>query len=454
MTAQTYTIEAEQSLLGALMTDARCADRIDANLTASSFYREDHARIFAAIQSLRADGKPHDSLSVVDALERTGEIGKCGGMAYLVELEASVVSTAGASRHAEMIAERALRRSALAASAEISQAASNPEKSAREVVDFAQSRVMALGEQSATRAAPVHAREAIKRHVQRLQARMDGTEAPGIGSGLPDVDKRLNGGFRPGHLIILAARPGMGKTALALQIAVHCAINGITALVCSQEMPESELIDRAISLHGRIPLELMMSGQFDDDMWSRVTFASMALNDASLWLDEQSSLTLMDVRNKARRVKREQGSLGLIVVDYLQLMVGEGDNRNAEIEKISRGLKHLAKEMGVPVIALSQLSRKCEERPNKRPMASDLRDSGAIEQDADLIMTLYRDEVYHAESPYHGLAELGIVKARSGKAGGFVPLAFRGEYTRFDSMFGDWPQTESRQTNKRRGFDA
>lgn len=452
MSAPTFALEAEQALLGALMFDHRCADRIDAPIAPQSFYREDHQRIYAAIERLRGAGKPHDALSVADAIG--ADIERCGGLAYVVELAAAVTSTAGINRHAEIIAERALRRAAMAAADEIAEAAADPQRSAQDVVDFAQSKAMALGEQSVERFAPVPMVQALKRAVDRMQARYDGAAAPGLSTGFTDLDARLGGGMRPGNLIIVAARPGMGKTSFALQVALHTAMHGAASLVCSQEMAEEELSDRAIALQGRINLERIISGRLHDEDWSRMTAALAQMSEAPLWIDEQPALKLLDVRNKARRVLREHGSLGLVVVDYLQLMTGEGANRNAEIEAISRGLKQLAKEMALPVIALSQLSRECEKRPNKRPMASDLRDSGAIEQDADVILTLYRDEVYHAESAYQGLAELGVIKCRSGRAGGFVPLVFQGECTRFESMArGEWPQQEQGASKRKRGFD-
>lgn len=453
MSVPIFSVEAEQALLGALMLDPSAADRIEASLVSASFYREDHGRIWAVIQRLRGEGKPHDSLSVCDALG--GDLERCGGLAYVVELEASTASSAGIKRHAEIVAERAMRRAAMAVSAEIAEAANDPQRSAREVVDLAQARVMALGQQASQKFTPVTMREALSRTVKRLQARIDGRVEPGLATGFVDLDRRMNGGLRAGQLIVLAARPAMGKTSLAVQIAAHAALHGTPALVCSQEMAEAELMDRMVALRGRIPLSAVLSGQMSDDEWSRVTAASGELLDAPLCIDEQPALNLLDVRSKVRKVARECGRLGLLVIDYLQLMVGDGANRNAEIEQISRGLKQLAKELGVPVIALSQLSRKCEERPNKRPMASDLRDSGAIEQDADVILSLYRDEVYNPDSPHKGTAELGVIKCRNGRSGGFVPLTFIGEFTRFESFAGEWAaeQQSAGRQGRRRAFD-
>ena len=271
-----------------------------------------------------------------------------------------------------------------------------------------------------------------------------------MGTGFPDFDRRLNGGFVEGSLVILAARPGMGKTAFALQIAHHFAINGRTALVCSQEMQSTQLIDRAIALAGRVSLGKVLDGTMDDDEMSRYNRAIGELHDAPLILDEQGSLRLDDVRRKARKVKAKHG-LSLVVIDYLQLMTGDGENRTREVTQITGGLKSLAKELRIPIIALSQLNRKVEERPNKRPVAADLRESGSIEQDADVIAYLYRDEYYNDQSPYKGLAELGMLKNRQGDPNGFVPLTFRGEFTRFDSMFGAWP-SENSDRPKKRGF--
>ncbi|MCP5311820.1 MAG: replicative DNA helicase, partial [Zoogloeaceae bacterium] len=288
-------------------------------------------------------------------------------------------------------------------------------------------------------------------HIDRIEQRWSGVTA-GLMTGLPDLDRRIPGGMSEGDLIILAGRPGMGKTTLAMNIAEFVAGEGIPVGVCSQEMPTSQLIDRSISSLGRVPLQKLIDGGLTEDEHEKMHSAMMRLKGMPLYIDEQGALRIEDVRRKARQIKARAG-IGLLIVDYLQLMVGSGENRNQEISAISGALKALAKELRIPVIALSQLSRKCEERPNKRPVMSDLRESGAIEQDADLILFCYRDEVYNPESIHRGLAEIGIGKCRRGEFGGFVPAVFRGDVCRFDSMFGDWPREEREEPQKKaRGF--
>lgn len=454
-----FSNEAECGVIGALLIDHDAANRLNESLVAEHFYRDDHRRIFAAVLRLIAAGRACDIMAVFAELEESGDAARCGGIGYLGEIADNTPSSANMHRYTEIVIERATLRSMRAAGDEIAQRAVEPGMSAAEKVDFAQSRVLRLTESVRQKFEPVFMRDAMKRQLARMAERMDGTKAPGLSTGFPDLDKRSSGGLHPGQLIILAARPAMGKTALAMQIALHFALNDIPSLVCSQEMPESDLMNRIVALHARVELNRVIDTRtMHDDDWDRLVAASGALSDAPLAIDEQPSLNIMAVRNKVRRVRREYGRVGLLVVDYLQLMVGDGSeqNRNGEIEKISRGLKQLAKEEGMPVLALSQLNREVEKRPNKRPMASDLRDSGAIEQDADVIWTLYRDEVYHQEpasSPFFGYAELGIQKNRQGAAGGFVGLAYRGALTRFESVI-EWPRVEekSERSGRRKGF--
>jgi len=451
-----FSDEAEQSVLGALLIDANAIERVDA-LKADHFYREDHRRIYAAIQRLSLANKPFDLMALFAELEESGEVGRCGGFAYIAELADNTPSAANVRRHCEIVIERATLRTLRAIGDEIATAAVEPGKSAAEKVDAAQAKVMSLTDRVSRKFEPVTIKDAMRRHLSRIDDRREGRVPTGLSTGFPDLDKRMNGGLHPGQLIILAARPGVGKSAFAMQVALHFALNDRPALFCSQEMPESDLMDRITSLHARVPLgRVIRANEMTSDDYDRLTALAPQLRNTPLMLDEQPSLTLIAVRNKVRKAARQLGRLGLLVVDYLQLMVSEesGQSRNAEIEQISRGLKQLAKEFAMPVIALSQLSRKCEERPNRRPLASDLRDSGAIEQDADAIFTLYRDEIYNPDSAYKGLAELGIIKNRQGPTGGFVGLAYQGEYTRFDSLFGDWPQPQpQKQGRKRGGFD-
>ena len=447
-----FSNEAECAIIGALMIDHRAADRLDDSLTAEHFYRDDHRRIFAAELRLIAAGRGCDINSVFAELEESGDALRCGGVGYLGEVADGTPSSANLRRYAEIVIERAMLRSLRAAGDEIAANAAMPGATATEKVDAAQAKIMALTDRARRKFEPVTVRDAMSRHLRLIDDRREGRVPTGLSTGFADVDKRMNGGLHPGQLVIVAARPGMGKSAWAMQLALHFAMQGRPSLFCSQEMPESDLMDRITALQARVPLSsVIRSSEMSADDYDRLCAALPALRDAPLMLDEQPALTLMAVRNKVRRVAREHGAIGLLVVDYLQLMVGDGSeqNRNSEIERISRGLKQLAKEFGMPVVALSQLSRKCEERPNRRPIASDIRDSGAIEQDADVILTIYRDEIYNTDTPYKGLAEIGVLKNRQGQAGGFVGMSYRGEFTRFDSMFGDWPEAEEQRGGRR-----
>lgn len=452
---QTFSIETEQALLGALMLDAKAADRIGVALEAAHFFREDHGRIYRAIRSLADAGRSADPMAVVSALEESGDLSAAGGMAYIVDLFSGATSAAGIARHAEIIADRAMLRALLAAANEISEAVTEAGKSVKDKVDFAQRRVMEISDRASLGARdPQRLGDLLPGYLADLQTRWE-RKGGGLSTGFPDLDARINGGMVEGQLIIVAGRPAMGKTTLALNIGEAVADSGTPVLVCSQEMPNVQLIDRALASIGRIPLAGINTGELSADHHDRMQAAVARMRSIPLYLDEQGALRIEDVRRKARQVKNRNG-LGLLVIDYLQLMVGPGsdENRTQEITKISGALKALAKELRVPVIALSQLNRGLEQRPNKRPVMSDLRESGAIEQDADIILAAYRDEVYNDQSIYKGLAELLVLKNRQGAAGGFVPLAFHGTYTRFDSMFGDWPQAEKpEQSKRRRGFD-
>lgn len=451
---QTFSIETEQALLGALMLNAKAADRIGVALEPAHFFREDHGRIYRAIRSLSDAGRSADPMAVVSALEESGDLNAAGGMAYVVDLFSGASSAAGIARHAEIISDRAMLRALLAAANEISETVTEAGKSVKDKVDFAQRRVMEISDRATLGARdPVKVGDLLPDYLAGLQERWE-HKGGGLSTGFPDLDARINGGMTEGQLIIIAGRPAMGKTTLALNIGENVAGSGTPALVCSQEMPNQQLMDRTVASMARIPLSGVNRGDLTADHHDRMQAAVARMHTIPLYLDEQGALRIEDVRRKARQVKNRAG-LGLLVIDYLQLMVGQGseETRNQEITKISGALKALAKELRIPIIALSQLNRSLEQRPNKRPVMSDLRESGAIEQDADIILAAYRDEVYHEQSIYKGLAELLILKNRQGESGGFVPLAFHGQYTRFDSMFGDWPQVEkTEQPKRRRGF--
>lgn len=454
MSGQHFAIEVEQDLLGALMANAGAIERIEADLQPAHFYRAEHQAIYAAIASLTNQGRSCDSMAVVDALEQSGQLERAGGFAAVVELEAESASAANVRRHAEIVIERAMARQLLAAADEIVAIAEDAATPVKERIDAAQKRIMALSD-----AATLGAREPqlvgdlMAKYLAVVGERW-GRKGGGISTGFPDLDRRLGGGLAEGSLVILAGRPSMGKTALALQVAYNVADHGSTALVCSQEMQDTQLIDRAVSFVGRVPLAGLLTGEgMTADDHDKYQAALSRISAAPLFLDEQGALKPADVRRKARKVKNKRG-LAVLVIDYLQLMVGDkdGENRTREVTQITQDLKALAKELSCCVIALSQLNRQVESRPNKRPIMSDLRESGSIEQDADVILAPYRDEYYNADSRYQGLAELLVLKNRQGASGGFVPMSFQGEYTAFGSIFGEWPEEPSaHEKPKRKG---
>ena len=455
---ETLSVEAEQGVIGALLLNPASFDRMTVPLRAEHFGREDHRRIFAAITDLMAAGQPSDLVSVGEALETRGESDKTGGFAYLAEIASGVTSVALIRRHAEIIVERAQLRALLCAAGDIADLAQSAGATVREKVDRAQALMQSVADGSATdRPTPQSLAEVMKRHIRRIDERHTGA-VQAIPTGFAEIDRQLNGGLRAGQFALIAARPSMGKTSLALQIADNVARSGRVSLFCSQEMPEADIADRLIAIQKRVNLGRLVGAQLEDEDWSRITVVMQESLESTLYIDEQPALTLTDVATKARYVKRRKG-LDLIVVDYIQLMTGSGDNRNAELERISRGLKQLAKEMAVPVIALAQLSRACESRPNKRPMMSDLRDSGSLEQDADIVAFVYRDEQYSPDSPDKGTAEILIRKNRQG-ATGDVRLAWIDYCARFDDLDMSSYMAQRRdheashpRTRGRRGFD-
>ena len=453
MSAQHFSIEAEQDLLGSLMAYQGAIERIEADLQPAHFYRAEHQTIFAAIARLTNQGRSCDSIAVVDALEQAGQLEQAGGLAAVVELESTSASPANVRRHAEIVIERAMARQLAAAADEIMTIADDAAP-IKERIDAAQKRIMALSDTATLGARePQLVGDLMPKYLAVVGERWE-RKGGGISTGFPDLDRRLGGGLAEGSLVILAGRPSMGKTALALQIAYNVADHGSTALVCSQEMQDTQLIDRAVAFVGRVPLAALLTGEgLTADDHDKYQAALSRIAAAPLFLDEQGALKPADVRRKARKVKNKRG-LAVLVIDYLQLMVGDkdGENRTREVTQITQDLKALAKELSCCVIALSQLNRQVESRPNKRPIMSDLRESGSIEQDADVILAPYRDEYYNADSRYQGLAELLVLKNRQGASGGFVPMSFQGEYTAFGSIFGEWPEEPAaHEKPKRKG---
>ncbi|MBL8473607.1 MAG: replicative DNA helicase [Rhodocyclaceae bacterium] len=435
-----HSVEAEQSLLGGLLLDNAAWERIADQVGEGDFYRDDHRRIFRHIAKLIELGKPADVVTVFESVDKNNEAEQIGGMAYLGEIAVNTPSAANIRRYAEIIRERAILRRLVAAGDEIAASALNPQgRDAKELLDRAESTIFEIAEAGARTSQgllPIQPMlvEVVNR-VQELYDRDDPSDITGVPSGFDDLDRKT-AGLHGGDMVIVAGRPAMGKTTFALNIAEHVALNqGLPVAIFSLEMPGTQLATRFISSVARIDQQRLRTGRLNDDDWGRLTMALGKLHEAPLHVDESGGINTIDLRARARRLARQYGGkLGLIVIDYLQLMSGTrvGENRATEISEISRGIKSLAKELSVPIIALSQLNRELEKRPNKRPVMSDLRESGAIEQDADLILFLYRDEVYNPDSPDKGLAEVIIGKHRNGPTG-MVQLTFLGEYTRFQN---------------------
>lgn len=441
-----HSIEAEQAVIGAVLRDNDAFDRLG-DIRPEHFYLRDHAVIFAELARTIAAGKSCDVISLMVAVE--GKVADAGQ--YLNQITQSTPSSAGAGRYAKIVRDKAVKRALISLGREIAEsAATSPDDSAAQV-DRASSQLEKLAEARVS-AEPVRASDEMAAHLGELQKRCDGGGRT-ISTGYPDVDARLSGGMRGGDLIVVAGRPKMGKTAFALNVACNVSRDH-GALILSMEMPKSQLHDRNLSTLGRIPLSrLMQPATMEDQDWDRLTTATMKVQDLNLFLDDQGGLRLIDVRMKAKGVKRRHG-LDFMVVDYLQLMEGDGDNRNAQIEGITRGLKTLAKELDIAVMLLSQLNRKLEERPDKRPKPSDLRDSGSIEQDADAVVLLYRDEVYNPDTRDIGICEIDIPLVRQG-APGRVALGYIGEQVRFESMSRPWAGPQRNEPKSRgRGLAA
>ena len=435
-----HSIEAEQSVLGGLLLDNSAWDRAGDLLTASDFYRYEHKVIYAAIGALVNATKPADVITVFEQMQSLGKAEECGGIAYLNALAQSVPSAANLRRYAEIVRERAVLRKLIEASDEIATNAFNPQgRAVSQILDEAEGRIFKIGEEgSRTKQGFQSMDQLVVQLIDRVtELHENGAEeVTGVRTGFYDLD-RLTAGLQAGDLIVLAARPSMGKTAFALNIAENVAVNeGLPVAVFSMEMGASQLALRMVGSLGRINQSNLRTGKLGDDEWGRLSEAVDKLKSASVFIDETAALNSSELRARARRQARQCGKLGLVVVDYLQLMSGSSsgdENRATEIGEISRGLKALAKELQCPVIALSQLNRSVESRPDKRPMMSDLRESGAIEQDADIIMFIYRDDYYNKESKEPGVAEIGIAKQRNGPTG-TVKLTFLKPLTRFENL--------------------
>lgn len=435
-----HSMEAESSVLGGLLLDNSAWDRVGDVLQDDDFYRYEHRLIFATCAKLMNATKPADVITVFEALQSLGKAEEIGGITYLNSLAQYVPSAANIRRYAEIVRERAILRKLLTASDEIATQAFNPQgKPVDEILDEAEQKIFKIGEEGAKNKQGFQAMDTLV--VELLDRVQEMSENPnditGVPTGFYDLD-RMTSGFQAGDLVILAARPSMGKTALAINIAEHVALNeGLPVAVFSMEMGASQLAIRVVGSIGRIDQQRLRTGKLKEDEWPRLAEAVEKLRTVSFHIDETPGLMPSVLRANARRLARKEGKLGLIVVDYLQLMSGSkstsDENRATELGEISRGLKMLAKELNCPVIALSQLNRSVETRTDKRPMMSDLRESGAIEQDADVIMFIYRDDYYNKDSKEPGIAEILIAKQRNGPTGQ-IKLTFLKNFTRFESM--------------------
>ncbi len=435
-----HSIEAESSVLGGLLLDNGAWDRVGDLLVENDFYRYEHKLIYAAIGALINASKPADVITVNEQLQNQGKAEEMGGLGYLNSLAQYVPSASNIRRYAEIVRERSILRKLVSASDEIATNAFNPQgKAIDRILDEAEQKIFNIGEEGSRMKQGFQSMDTlVVELLDRVQEMADNpNDITGVPTGFYDLD-RMTSGLQPGDMVVLAARPSMGKTAFAINIAEHVALNeGLPVAVFSMEMGASQLAVRVVGSIGRIDQGHLRTGKLSDDEWPRLTEAIEKLRTVSLHIDETPGLTPSELRANARRLARQCGKLGLIVVDYLQLMSGSGgsggDNRATELGEISRGLKMLAKELQCPVIALSQLNRSVEQRTDKRPMMSDLRESGAIEQDADIIMFIYRDDYYNKDSKDPGVAEIIIGKQRNGPTG-TVRLTFLKNLTRFESL--------------------
>lgn len=430
------SIEAEQSLIGGLMLDHVAWEKVADVISADDFYRKDHRLIFAAIASLAETNNPCDVVTVSEYLDNRGELEQSGGLEYIATLANETPGAANARAYAKILRERSVLRALINAGNEISGSAfATDGRMASELVDAAERLVFEIAEKgSRGRAGFKHLKNILPQAVDRIDVlHQSEGEITGISTGFTEFDK-LTAGLQPGELIIIAGRPSMGKTSLAINIAENAAIGSkVPTAIFSMEMPSQQLAFRMISSLGRVDQAHLRTGRFPDEDWARINTAVQLMSDAPIFIDDSAGLSPTEIRARSRRLHREHG-LGLIVIDYLQLMQvpGSRENRATEISEISRSLKALAKELELPIIALSQLNRSVEQRPDKRPIMSDLRESGAIEQDADLILFIYREEVYNPDTPRKGIADISIAKQRNGPIGDF-PLTFVGRYTKFEN---------------------
>ncbi|MAJ54242.1 MAG: replicative DNA helicase [Luminiphilus sp.] len=434
---QPQSIEAERSVIGALLISSDSWDGVAEVVAASDFYRPEHRAIFRQIALLVDRGEPVDVVTVSDRLLATGELDAAGGHTYLAELAEQTPTASNVRAYAKAVRERSVLRQLINAAQDIASAGFNPEgRSSEELVDEAERLIMQISESGQKAGGPQGMEGLLKGAIDRIEELYNtGGDITGLTTGFIDLD-RMTSGLQPSDLVIVAGRPSMGKTSFAMNLVENAALASDRPLmVFSMEMPAEQLVIRMLSSLGRIDQSRVRTGKLEQDDWPKLASATEKLKGTQVFIDDTPALTPTELRSRVRKLVREQGDLGMIMVDYLQLMrvAGSGEGRTAEISEISRSLKAIAKEFKVPVVALSQLNRSLEQRPNKRPVNSDLRESGAIEQDADVIMFIYRDEVYNEDSPDKGVAEIIIGKQRNGPIGS-CRLSFQGQFTRFENL--------------------
>ncbi|GLR07970.1 replicative DNA helicase [Mixta theicola] len=437
-----HSLEAEQSVLGGLMLDNERWDNVSERVVAEDFYSRPHRLIFSEMQRLLEASQPIDLITLSDSLEQRGELDMVGGFAYLAELSKNTPSAANINAYADIVRERAVVREMIAVANQIADAGYDPQgRSSEDLLDFAESNVFKIAEQRANKdEGPKNIEQILEATVSRIESLYqkphDGVT--GVDTGYQDLNKKT-AGLQGSDLIIVAARPSMGKTTFAMNLCENAAmLHEKPVLIFSLEMPSEQIMMRMLASLSRVDQTRIRTGQLDDEDWARISGTmGILLEKKNIYIDDSSGLTPTEVRSRARRIFRENNGLSLIMIDYLQLMrvPSLSDNRTLEIAEISRSLKALAKELNVPVVALSQLNRSLEQRADKRPVNSDLRESGSIEQDADLIMFIYRDEVYHENSDLKGIAEIIIGKQRNGPIG-TLRLTFNGQWSRFDNYAG------------------
>ena len=434
---QPQSVEAERSVIGPLLISSDSWDGVAEVVAAADFYRPEHRAIFRQIALLVDRGEPVDVVTVSDRLLATGELDAAGGHTYLAELAEQTPTASNVRAYANAVRERSVLRQLINAAQNIASAGFNPEgRSAEELVDEAERLIMQISESGQKAGGPRDMEGLLKGAIDRIEELYNtGGDITGLTTGFIDLD-RMTSGLQPSDLVIVAGRPSMGKTSFAMNLIENAAlVSERPLMVFSMEMPAEQLVIRMLSSLGRIDQSRVRTGKLEQDDWPKLASATEKLKGTQVFIDDTPALTPTELRSRVRKLVREQGSLGMIMVDYLQLMrvAGANEGRTAEISEISRSLKAIAKEFKVPVVALSQLNRSLEQRPNKRPVNSDLRESGAIEQDADVIMFIYRDEVYNEDSPDKGVAEIIIGKQRNGPIG-TCRLSFQGQFTRFENL--------------------